>query len=147
MGGDPAVVAATGGEPAVATATGGESAGRAPGASAGAPGNGPVTEVDVVLVESRGALDKAAVQRVLLSHRDAMAFCWRSDGTSPRSPGYVKVAFTIMQNGKPTQVRPTAGVNSEVDACVTRVVARAVFPKPRSGTADATYRFNFTDRQ
>ena len=95
--------------------------------------------------EISGALDKDTIRRVIRRAMPGIKFCYEQALLSaPELGGSVKVYFVIAPTGAVTTTRTVAGINSEVDACVSRKISQLSFPAPQGGgIVEVTYPFMF----
>jgi len=109
----------------------------------GVQGGGGVPTISIGVPTVTGDLDKALVRRYIKRNIQKLSYCYEKEVLAkPGLTGTLTASFGIGPDGKVTS--PTAtGVSPEVASCVTGVIATIVFPKPKSGSVQATYPFTF----
>jgi TonB family protein len=102
------------------------------------------TSVRLGQSSSAGSLDKNIIRRIIRSHIASIKRCYeRQLLVDPGLAGKVVARFTIGANGD-VVASSASGLHPNVDSCVTRVIRRMRFPKPKGGgVVKVSYPFIF----
>ncbi|MFT3696690.1 MAG: AgmX/PglI C-terminal domain-containing protein [Kofleriaceae bacterium] len=90
-----------------------------------------------------GDLDKAIIRRYIKRNIQKLEYCYEKTLLAkPGLKGTVTAKFTIDSGGL-VSASTASGLDKDVSDCVARVIKDIEFPKPKSGTVDVTYPFEF----
>jgi hypothetical protein len=91
-----------------------------------------------------GGLDPAIVRRVLRRYAQHFTYCYEKQLlANAKLAGKLVTKFDIDSEGKVTNAS-AAGIDSEVESCVVRMLSRVDFPKPKAGAhVTVTYPMTF----
>lgn len=91
----------------------------------------------------KGGLDPAIIRRVLRRNQNQLRYCYEQQlAKKPTLSGLLVLKVTIDADGK-VATASSAGVNKELEACVTTRAKTWLFPKPQDGTVSVTQPITF----
>jgi TonB family protein len=94
----------------------------------------------------QGTIDRAAVQRVILSHQGQIAACYeRALLRDPALAGRVVMAWSITPSGGVgnVSVGQSSLSNSAVTSCISAAIRGWRFPQPQGGSVTVTFPYVF----
>jgi TonB family protein len=98
-----------------------------------------------------GTLPRGTVRQVVTNHRTRIRNCYEGRlAANPNLAGKVTVEFTIAATGRVTEAKVTQSTMADpvLDACITNVFKRMVFPAPHGGgIVKVTYPFTFVPKE
>lgn len=103
-----------------------------------------MSHLDPVL---KGSLERHEIEAVMRENQSKIRHCYeRQLNRYPDLRGKVIMHFTIGNSGRVTSASPKSTIpNKAVGSCITKVVKRMQFPKPRGGGGvDVKYPFTFS---
>ena len=145
------VIARSGGGGAVSTLSGDEVAGKGSGVATLAKGKGrgkvrgKVTKMSSGL-KVQGRLSREEISRVVNAHINAIQACYeRALMGNPTLSGRIVFDWTVTKRGtvKNVRVRSSTIGSSKVANCISGLIKRWRFPKPKGGDVVVTYPFLF----
>jgi hypothetical protein len=107
-------------------------------------GHRPPPHVRYGLPYVDGALDRKQIRAAVLAQDAALMACYQPLVAADHElAGTVVTHFTISSSGKVTAITSSGGAEPHLAPCVKSVIAKIVFPKPASRTAEVNYRLRF----